>query len=479
MDRQDRSGPLRTHAARKIAVTTLAGTLVTVTTLPEVSVAVRAPGAVDVLETAVTIIGLGVALLAWARYRIHRRFPELVLVVAVVMIATAYPAFDLVIRLAGQGFARQASWGLMVARLVAAALLALAGLMLAPSRLSRWCTLAVAHSRRATVLVVLGPVALTLAATELLVVISPASPKAGRLRAEGVHFGAAGLFDVVQLVTAAGFVIAAWQFARRADREGDRFLEWAAVACTLGFFSSLNYMIFPLLSSEWVYTRDAFRAAACVAWFVAGAHEIVAYQAVLGRLATLEERRRIARDLHDGTAQELAFIATQAKLLASDGDPRQRRRLAELAAASERALHESRRAISALARRVDQPLETELARTAKEVAHRSGTTVHVAVQQGLTVDSQHRETLERIVREAMNNATRHGHAKNVEVDLSRRGGSMRLHIADDGSGFDLAGGGGHNGFGLLSMRERAEASGGAFSLDSAPGRGTTIDVRWT
>ena len=94
------------------------------------------------------------------------------------------------------------------------------------------------------------------------------------------------------------------------------------------------------------------------------------------------------------------------------------------------------------------------------------------------VSPEEREETVRLVREAVGNAARHGHARRVDVRL--RGGEQReLLIADDGSGFDPTCLSGRSaGFGLTSMRERAERLGGRLELDAAPGHGTRVGVRW-
>ena len=85
-----------------------------------------------------------------------------------------------------------------------------------------------------------------------------------------------------------------------------------------------------------------------------------------------------------------------------------------------------------------------------------------------------REALIRIVREAVTNAARHGHATEVRVELEN-GNGLRLVVADDGQGFDSDAPRG-GGFGIIGMRERAEALGGVFTLSSEPGEGTAIEV---
>src|ERR1700687_2468503 len=79
----------------------------------------------------------------------------------------------------------------------------------------------------------------------------------------------------------------------------------------------------------------------------------------------------------------------------------------------------------------------------------------------------------RVVQEAVNNAQRHAHAKNVVVELAQAAGAIRVKIVDDGSGFDAKR---TRGMGLLGMEERVKRLGGTISIDSRPGAGTTITV---
>jgi signal transduction histidine kinase len=77
----------------------------------------------------------------------------------------------------------------------------------------------------------------------------------------------------------------------------------------------------------------------------------------------------------------------------------------------------------------------------------------------------------RVVQEAVNNAQRHAHAKNVVVELAQVAGAIRVKVADDGSGFDVKR---TRGMGLLGMEERVKRLGGRITVDSQPGGGTTI-----
>ena len=273
----------------------------------------------------------------------------------------------------------------------------------------------------------------------------------------------------VQLLVTVLFAVAAAGFIRRAERDRDEFIAWLAAGVILGAFARLNYFLYPSLYSEWVYTGDAFRLLFYVTILVGAAREVRSYWQAAAAAAVLEERRRIARDLHDGLAQELAFIARNVRRL-DRGSPVVRR--VELGAA--RALADSRRAIAALTESLDRPLDAALAEVAWDVAAREGTQVALMLAPGVTVTPVQREALIGIASEAITNAARHGGADLVRVHLDDDGG-VALRIADGGRGFDPARPS-RGGFGLISMRERAETVGAQFRLTSAPGRGTQVEV---
>ncbi len=143
----------------------------------------------------------------------------------------------------------------------------------------------------------------------------------------------------------------------------------------------------------------------------------------------LEERRRIARELHDGLAQELAFISTQSRLLRPAALEQ------SLTSAADRALDESRRAIDALTRPLGEPVDVVVAKAAEEVATRVGARLTLDLQPGIATTHETREALRRIVREATVNATEHGHAT-PGPDLARDATApvCTCSIEDDGDG---------------------------------------------
>ena len=146
-----------------------------------------------------------------------------------------------------------------------------------------------------------------------------------------------------QLAGMALYCFAAIGFGRRARATGDELLQWLAVGALFGAFARLNYFLYPSLYTDYVYSGDFFRLAFYVAILAAAAREISSYWETLSHTAVLEERRRLARDLHDGLAQELAFIGRNLRRL-DEGDEA----VARATASAARALSESRRAIAAL-----------------------------------------------------------------------------------------------------------------------------------
>ncbi len=188
--------------------------------------------------------------------------------------------------------------------------------------------------------------------------------------------------------------------------------------------------------------------------------------------AVFDERRRIARDMHDGLAQDLVFISMQGRELA-DRDPRAE----AIATAAGQALAHARGAILALTDPVDESLPTAVARVATSLADRSGTRLELELDDQAETGPRAQDGLLLIVSEAISNATRHGNASKIHVALSAEGG-LRLAISDDGCGFHdrVSTNGPETGFGLTSMQERAEDLGGELELRSHPGEGTKVEV---
>jgi signal transduction histidine kinase len=178
--------------------------------------------------------------------------------------------------------------------------------------------------------------------------------------------------------------------------------------------------------------------------------------------------------VHDGIAQELAFIVQQGDHLA--GKPGAPEVFSEITTAARRALDESRSVISVLSRPAEEPLGTALTRLAEDTAGRWGTEVNADTEQTLEVPVPAREALLRIVGEAVTNAVRHGGARTIHLRL-RADPHLHLSIDDDGSGFDPAAvAARHGGHGITGMRERVEELGGELLIASRAGEGTQVSV---
>jgi signal transduction histidine kinase len=205
------------------------------------------------------------------------------------------------------------------------------------------------------------------------------------------------------------------------------------------------------------------------------------------RLATLEERQRIAADMHDGLAQTLSYLTLKshhASDLLEEGQIQQA--LAEhrdIQAAMERATQEVRRSIASLQTNPapPQPLQQSLQEIVAGFREEGGPAVIFAteMEEPLFPSEGQAGQIARIVQEALLNARRHAAAGQISVTLAVHSAEATITVADDGRGFDPATApdqGDH--FGLRIMRARAARIGGRVEIVSAPGRGTRVTLSW-
>jgi signal transduction histidine kinase len=418
------------------------------------------------IETAATFISLLAATLLVGRFIRAPMRSELVLTGALLLLGLTNLCFSVIPWVADAEPGRFHTWAPVAGRLLGAAGLAVGALLPAEPVWHPQRALLRIFGAVAAALVVIGVGAAVLA-PHLPVGIDPNVPP----NPSGPDLVGAPELLVTQVVAMVLFAIAAVGFVRRSERTADPLATWLAAAATLAAFSRLNYFLFPSIYSEWVYVGDFLRVAFYVLILVGALREIAAYQRELAEVAVHRERRRIARELHDGLAQELAYISGQARrLVTGDDDP-----AARIADSAARALDESRQAITTLARPVDAPLDASISQAAEEVAARDAIPLHLELASGIQAPDAVHDALTRIVREAVGNAIRHGHANSVTITLTESEG-LRLTIEDDGKGLPVERPGGR-GFGLISMRERAEALGGRLEL--SPGRegGLHVEVR--
>jgi signal transduction histidine kinase len=283
------------------------------------------------------------------------------------------------------------------------------------------------------------------------------------------------LLLTAQALSALCFFVASVAFTRQARDRSDELVRWLGPACALAGFARVNYVLFPSLYSDWLYTGDLLRTASYVLLAVGAAREISRYWAAQADLAVLDDRRRLARELHDGLVQELVYIRSAAHSLPQEhgGLPQQ------IIGACDTALDEARSAIEALGRPSDEPLGFVLHRAARQVAERyDERRIVVDLDDSVQVDQRQLHALVRITREAVSNALRHGQARSISIRLSRAGATRRLTVEDDGCGFDASRLSESTGYGMTSMRERAEALPGCFRVGAAPGKGAIVEVTW-
>jgi signal transduction histidine kinase len=264
---------------------------------------------------------------------------------------------------------------------------------------------------------------------------------------------------------------AAIGFARRRSPATDPMRSWLTAALTLAALAQMYRVAVPAPATAvftWMHVLQLGAMGALVRGCVA---EIRSYQARLAELAVHDERHRMARDLHDGLAQEVAFIASQTKYLAArTGDDR----MSLVAASAERALDDSRFLIGTLTRAAALPLSASIAMQAEEFARRWGLKIELRLEDA-DVAPDKRQAILRILGEALFNAARHADASTIRIALGAAGGRTLLAIRDDGCGFepDQVEG---TGFGIRSMRERAHLLGTELRLESKPGYGTRVEI---
>jgi signal transduction histidine kinase len=213
------------------------------------------------------------------------------------------------------------------------------------------------------------------------------------------------------------------------------------------------------------------------------AFEAAAAAAAAGRPASspsgAAERARLAREIHDGLAQELWLAKLTASNLARNPslDAEGRALCVELLRSIDKGLAEARTAV--LAMRAD-PEETitlsELVeRQAEEFSDRFGVRVDCHVESTDPLPTRVSVEVLRVLQEALNNVRKHAEASRIVVRLRHRQRSITLSVQDDGAGFDPAAVA--EGYGRQSMDERARSIGARLMVASAPGRGTTVTLR--
>ncbi|HEY4383253.1 MAG TPA: histidine kinase, partial [Ktedonobacteraceae bacterium] len=198
------------------------------------------------------------------------------------------------------------------------------------------------------------------------------------------------------------------------------------------------------------------------------------------QLATLEERNRLARDLHDSVKQQIFSVAMQIGtlrvLLKRDGE-KALLRLDEM----ERTIRTTQQELTSLIQELrpaalnGKDLGKALQELLTQWASQIWISASVVVEGACDLSPMVEDALFRLLQEALSNVARHSNATEVRVRLSCEGETVTLLLSDNGQGFDVMKKEGH-GVGLLSMRERAQAVGGTMKIESEAGTGTQIRI---
>jgi signal transduction histidine kinase len=421
------------------------------------------------LDTVDACVALLVSYLLYGRLLRSRRLQDLLLLQGLMLLAGASLCTSAVLLSAIDNRAERLEVWLPLTLRVSAAIFIAGAALLGPSR----------QLPRISVLRVLGPLlVVSMVAVVGLGAMSSRLPPALDADDSPTLLSGHPLLVAAQVFTVVCFLAAAYSFTAQAQRSTDQLLRLLGPACVLAGFARINYALFPSLYSQWLYTGDILRTAFYLLLLVGAAREIRAFWVAHARVAVAETRSRLARELHDGVVQELGYIRSQSGALRTlDAF-----RTESILGACDRALDEARQAVEVMGRsdEEDEPLSYSVHRAAEQVADRFGVALELDIDDAVTADQNQRHALLRIVREAVGNAARHGHAERCKVELRRTGdGRRRLVVCDDGDGFDLdQAARQRRGFGLISMRERAEGLPGTFEIESAVGSGTTIMVTW-
>lgn len=205
-----------------------------------------------------------------------------------------------------------------------------------------------------------------------------------------------------------------------------------------------------------------------------------ALRASEARLAVMEERQRLARDLHDSAAQALYAItmyAEAARQLLGDGGMAADY-FGEIRDTAQEALRDMRLLLFELRPpALEQAgLVGALQARLEAVEGRAGLETELEVEREHRLPLEIEEALYRIAQEVLNNALKHAQARRITVHLRQTGPTTILEIADDGAGFDLATAREKGGLGLRGMEERAAQLGGRLTVKSRPGQGTSVKV---
>ena len=408
-----------------------------------------------VLQTTMALAGLLVALLAAARFSAEGRRLDLLLSSGFLITSLSAAVFAIGPQFGGHAVRPPEGWAALLGGVLGQALVAAAPFFHGRTRRREW---AIANAVAAAGLALFVAWSLLRDTAGSLPSLSPPpGPQPFYLT------GVLALQALIMLVAVVGW-------GERFRTRGDDLARWLALAFTLMLFAALQLVFQPLIASTFVTQGDFLRMTAYTVVLV-GAWRAIRF-AEFGR-AVADERARVAREIHDGLAQYLFAVSTHASMLESGTPPEEA--LPKLKQAALLAQQEARFAILALSSASGTaPFDAALRRYVEFLTADGAIEVDVEIDKGTRLGPDEQIELFRIVQEGLANARKHAGARRAVVTIGQSYGERFVTISDDGVGFDGESKGA--GQGLKNMRERAASIGGDFSISSAPGRGTALQV---
>ncbi|CDQ40701.1 MULTISPECIES: sensor histidine kinase [Virgibacillus] len=199
------------------------------------------------------------------------------------------------------------------------------------------------------------------------------------------------------------------------------------------------------------------------------------------KAAVIEERQRLARDLHDAVSQQLFAVTmlSEAAVRQLENNPEKAKlQIQEVAKAALQSQSEMRALLLHLrpVHLSGESLSEGLTKLIKELQQKSQIDFHLTIPVDLSVSVTIEDHMFRIAQESLSNILRHSNASEVKIMIKERPGELYFHVQDNGRGFDMEQER-KTSYGLKTMKERSEELGGVFAIRSNIGEGTYIDIR--
>lgn len=301
-----------------------------------------------------------------------------------------------------------------------------------------------------------------------------------------------GLATIIQAASIAIYVSGAVLYRRSYLRDGPVADGFLAVAMLVGAFAELHFLFYPGIYGGLVTTAEALRlvffAVLLLGINAESRSDLRALRtayAALDRLrlseaerATLEERTRVARELHDGLAQDLWFAKLKHERLVPFVPDEQRGLATEVTEALDSAIAEAKQAVVTMRAEDerDVSLEERLLRTVNAFASRSGVRADfTAADLPRSLPPRTQVEVLRVLQEALTNVRKHADATVVRVSAEVDDGLLQLSVVDNGRGFRPTETSGE-GVGVQGMKERARLLGGELRVVSEPSAGTALHL---